>query len=197
LPRDGRPPAFRAWVHAALHEANEDRFEAEIERADVTAAVIEVDRLVERIFVEHFGDARDPDAQRDYLTAMHRFAIDALPAAPARLARVPVGDPRRSTAGRHTLDGDLMWFAWALQLEAAQQVRRADGAARRALQLAGVAVGCASNFAWRGHRRTRAEYQPDDATAALLADRGMAWARDFAAGAREVRALYRIREWGD
>ena len=64
------------------------------------------------------------------------------------------------------------------------------------LQLAGVATGCAANFAWRGHRRTRAEYQPDAATAGVLRERGMRWASDFAAAAAEVHALFRIREWG-
>src|SRR5262249_31486171 len=105
--------------------------------------------------------------------------------------------PRKPTAGRHILDGDLMWFAWALQLEAAHAIAGIDeGHARRVLLLAGVATGCAANFAWRGHRRTRAEYRPDEATASLLHDRGMRWASDFQASAQEVHALYRIREWG-
>jgi hypothetical protein len=64
------------------------------------------------------------------------------------------------------------------------------------LQLAGVATGAAANFAWRGHRRTRPEYQKDDRTAALLRQRGLRWASDFNAGASEVHALFRIREWG-
>ena len=68
--------------------------------------------------------------------------------------------------------------------------------ARRALQLAGVATGCAANFAWRGNRRTRPEYHPDEPTAALLRTRGMAWASDFETCADEVHALFRIREWG-
>jgi hypothetical protein len=64
------------------------------------------------------------------------------------------------------------------------------------LFLAGVATGCAANFAWRGHRRTRAEYRPDAATAGLLRERGMQWACNMQDAAREVHALYRIREWG-
>ena len=90
-----------------------------------------------------------------------------------------------------------MWFAWALVLEAADAVRGDAGRARRALQMAGVATGCPANFAWRGHRRTRSEYRRDAETAALLHERGLAWASDLAAGAREVRALYVIREWGE
>ena len=106
-------------------------------------------------------------------------------------------DPRKPTAGRHTLEGDIMWFAWALQLEAAHAIVGADeGHARRALQMAGVATGCPANFAWRGHRRTRAEYRPDAETASLLRERGMRWATDFGAAAEEVHALFRIREWG-
>jgi hypothetical protein len=31
----------------------------------------------------------------------------------------------------------------------------------------------------------------------LLRQRGLAWANDFDACAREVHALYRIREWGE
>ena len=196
LPRDGRPPAFAAWTYAALHELGDDRFLDEIARPVVRAAVVEVEALVAGIFARHFGDARDPAVRVDYLAAMHGFAIDALPRCPERASRLAPDDPRRATAGSHTLDGDLMWFAWALVLEAAHAIG-ADGAARRALMMAGVATGCAANFAWRGHRRTRARYRADAATAALLRARGLGWADDFAAGVREVRALYRIREWGE
>ena len=136
--------------------------------------------------------------RRDYLEATFLFAIDDLPPATERAARIAPADPRSATAGRHTLDGDLMWFAWALELEAARIVAGdGDGDhARRALFMAGVAMGCGANFAWRGHRRTRAEYHADDATRTLLMTRGSAWALDFAAASAEVRALYRIREWG-
>ena len=73
----------------------------------------------------------------------------------------------------------------------------AAGHARRALTLAGIAAGCPANFAWRGHRRARAEYQPDDETAGRLRTLGLAWARDYDAASAEVRALYRLREWGE
>jgi hypothetical protein len=100
--------------------------------------------------------------------------------------------------GRHMIDSDIMWFAWAVHLEAADIIARQhnEDHARRALQLAGIATGCAANFAWRGHRRTRSEYGRDDRTAISLRERGMQWASDFEAGAREVHALFRIREWG-
>jgi hypothetical protein len=154
------------------------------------------------------GDARwaggfrsrgpSPDVHADYLEAIFRFATNGLPPAIERDARIAADDPRKATAGRHTLEGDIMWFAWALQLEAAHAIVGIDDQhARRALLLAGVAAGCAANFAWRGHRRTRSEYRADAATAALLRARGLVWARDFQRAAEEVHALYRIREWGE
>jgi hypothetical protein len=90
-----------------------------------------------------------------------------------------------------------MWFAWAIHLEAAHAIGGPDaGHSRRSLMLAGVASGCPADFAWRGHRRTRPEYQRGPGTADLLLARGLRWATDFDAAAAEVRALYQIREWG-
>jgi hypothetical protein len=197
LPREGYPPVFTAWKRLALSSGSAADFTREACASEVAAAVMEVDALVARLFAAHFGDAAQPQVQEDYLEAIFRFAIDALPAASERDARIPDDDPRKPTAGRHTLEGDLMWFAWALQLEAAQAVAGADaGHPRRALLLAGVATGCAADFAWRGHRRTRREYARDDRTARLLRERGRRWASDLEAAAAEVHALYRIREWG-
>ena len=91
-----------------------------------------------------------------------------------------------------------MWFAWAMQIEAAFLVAGQDGGhARRALLLSGVATGCPANFAWRGHRRTRPEYHADADTAALLRARGSKWTAAPETAAREIHALYRIREWGE
>jgi hypothetical protein len=170
---------------------------AAVRDAAVARAVLEVDDLLIRLFAHHFGDAADPAVQGDYLEAVFRFAIDTLPAAAERDARIAQSDPRKPTAGRHTLDGDIMWFAWALHTEAAEILRGPDaGAARRALSMAGVASACAAQFAWRGHRRTRDEYRADPATARLLRQRGLSWAGDFKASADEAHALYRIREVG-
>jgi hypothetical protein len=197
LPREHLPPAFVAWTRMALSSCADIVFANEVRVAEVASAVMEVDALLARLFDKHFGNAADPCVQADYLEAIFRFAADSLPPAVDRDARISDADPRKATAGRHTLDGDLMWFAWALQIEAAHAIVGIDaGHARRALLLAGVATGCAANFAWRGHRRTRAEYRPDAATASLLRERGMQWACNFQATAREVHALYRIREWG-
>jgi hypothetical protein len=197
LPRYRRPAAFGAWVAAALGTAPWDPFSQAIRAPEVASAVTEVDDLLARLFAGHFGNPTDTAVREDYLEAMHRFATDTLPAAPERAALVPEGDHRRRTAGRHTLDGDIMWFCWALQLEAAELVAGPDGeTARRTLMMAGVATGCAANFAWRGHRRTRPQYRPDDVTAAHLRRLGRAWADDLDAARREVHALYRIREWG-
>ncbi len=198
LPRSGRPPAFQTWVAVALQQAPHQHFADAIREPATRAAVLEVDELVGALFARHFGAATDPAAQADYLRATHLFALDALPPATERAKRIPPDDHRARTAGRHTLDGDLMWFAWALHTEAAVLLLgpHDPGHARRSLMLAAVATGCAANFAWRGHRRTRPEYRADEATATLLRERGRAWTADSVAAAEEIRALYRLREWG-
>jgi hypothetical protein len=162
----------------------------------ISAAVLEVDALIAGLFTKHFGDASDSAIQSEYLNATFLFAIDALPPATERDARIADSDPRKRTAGRHTLDGDIMWFAWSLHTEAAELLAPGSAHARRALSLAGVAMGCAANYAWHGHRRTRPEYADNEETARLLHQRGLSWAGDFAAAAAEVHALYRFREWG-
>ena len=203
LPRTAYPPPWTTWTQLALGIGSREAFIAEINKPEVAAAIIEVDKLVARLFAKHFGDAGDPHVQTDYLEGIFRFAIDGLPPATERDALIAEGDWRKPTAGRHTLDGDVMWFAWALQLEAAHAIapNETDHAmsdyARRALLLAGVATGCPANFAWRGHRRPRTDYAPNDETIKLLRDRGMQWASDFDSSAVEIHALYQIREWGD
>jgi hypothetical protein len=203
LPRDGRPPTYTAWRHMALWGDTAEGgsaaacFASEVRVPEVSAAVTEVDDLLARLFAKHFGDAADPAIQADYLQGIFRFAINSLPPALERDARIASEDPRKSTAGYHTLAGDIMWFSWALQLEAAHTIAGGDaGQARRALMLAGVAAGCPADFAWHGHRRTRPEYRPDEATATLLHERGLRWASDFEAAAQEIHVLFRIREWG-
>jgi hypothetical protein len=197
LPRERRPPAFLAWCQMATGSGTADNFRREVRIPEVAAAVMEVDGLVGRLFDKYFGDAADPSVQQDYLEAMFRFGADLLPPATEREALIADGDHRKRTAGRHALDGDIMWFAWALELEAAYSIAGPDKEhPRRRLQLAGVAIGCPANFAWRGHRYTRPEYHADYATATLLRQRGLGWVSDLDASAREVHALYRIREWG-
>lgn len=197
LPRERIPPPFAAWTrHALTLGPRADFFEA-VRAPGVAEAVLEVDALLARLFAAHFGDASDPAVRADYLDAIHLFATDALSSAPDRAARISDDDPRKRTAGRHNLDGDLMWFAWAVHLEAAREIAGPDdGHPRRALMLAGVATGCPADFARRGHRRTRPEYRSGPATADLLRDRAPRWATDFHAAAAEVRALYQFREWG-
>jgi hypothetical protein len=199
LPRVGRPPVFTAWTRRALHGDDvEPRFATLACAPEVSSAVREVDALLGRIFERHFGAAAERSVQVDYLTAMHGFACDTLPAASERDARIGTDDPRKRTAGRHTLDGDIMWFAWALQLEAAQlNDVSGEQRARHALQMAGVAAGCAANFVKRGDRRTRALYLEAGDLSTLLLQRGLTWVEDFSRGVREVQALFRIREWGD
>jgi hypothetical protein len=204
LPRDSRPPAFVAWTRMALYPDSPaiDRaavFAETVRAAEVAEAVMEVDDLVVRLFDKHFGDAAAPGTCQDYLEAVLLFGTDALPPAVERAARIAVNDPRKRTAGRHTLDGDIMWFAWAVQIEAARLLAGVDDRhqALHSLLLAGVAIGCAANFAWRGHRRTRSEYRRDATTLRLLQERGTRWASDFDAASEEVHALFRIREWGE
>jgi hypothetical protein len=197
LPRERRPPAFTSWTHMALSGADAILFEQQVKIPEVASAIMEVDALVASLFEKYFGNPCDPVVQDDYLEAMFRCGIDALPPATERDARISDNDWRKSTAGRNMIDSDLMWFAWALHLEAAQLLAGNDhDDGRRGLQLAGIATGCAANFAWRGNRRTRPEYHRDETTAALLRQRGMSWVSDFDACASEIHALFRIREWG-
>lgn len=202
LPRERTPPVFTAWKRMALKAAPRADFLQTLAEPAVAEAIGEVDALLARLFAAHFGSAQPPATRADYLEGLHRFAINTLPPAPERDARIAADDPRKPTAGRHTLEGDMMWFGWALHAEAALALpppafeREPDARARQRLMLAGVACGCAAQFAWRGHRRTRPEYRPDAATAAHLRTRGLAWAGDAEAAAAEVHALFRIREWG-
>jgi hypothetical protein len=197
LPRERRPLPFLAWTRMALSSGGDNSFSNEVRGPLVASAVMEIDALVGRLFTKHFGDAADPDVQADYLEAMFRCGTNSLPPATERDARIAENDWRKPTAGRHMIDGDIMWFAWALHIEASHIIARLDADhPRRALQLAGIATGCPANFAWRGHRRTRPEYGPNKQTADLLHQRGIYWATDFDAASKEVHSLFRIREWG-
>ena len=200
LPRDHRPAPFTAWTRMALDPSasTTEAFEREVRAPEVAGAIMEVDALLARLFDQHFGRASDSHVKADYLEATFRFATNTLPPATERLARIASDDPRKSTAGHHTIEGDIMWFAWALHTEAAHTIAGRDrDHARRALFLAGIATGCPANYAWRGHRRTRHEYRADATTAAVLRERGLRWASDFDAARREVHALFHIREWGE
>ena len=196
LPRLHRPSIFDAWVNMALYEKKSE-FINQALAPKVASAIIEVDLLLNRLFIKYFGDASDPKVQVDYLNAIFLFAINSLPPAKERDALIPESDPRKSTAGRHTLEGDIMWFAWALQIEAANAIAKVDEQhARRNLLLSGIAIGCPANFAWKGHRRTRSEYDATLKTKKLLMKQGIKWANDFEASRKEIHTLYRIREWG-
>jgi hypothetical protein len=192
-----RPAVFNAWVRLALNLDTRQRFIEEARVPEVAAAVLEVDRLVSRLFEAHWGDAADPRVQEDYINAMLCFGCDMLAPATERAARFADEDPRREGAGRYTMEFDLVWFSCALHIEAVHAIFGVDeDHARRALMLAGLAVGCSADYVWRGRRQTRPEYSRDFQTAYLLRNMGMEWAANFAAAAREVHALFRIREWG-
>jgi hypothetical protein len=197
LPNKTRPPVYVAWCRMALGCGSREDFLRELAAPDVRSALVEIDEFVVRLVEKHFGNLSDEAVQDDYLEAVFQFATDRLPAATEREARVEADDPRKSTAGRHTMDNDVMWFAWAFEIEAAH-VAKCNGGEDpvHSLLMTGVVTGCAANFAWRGHRRTRAEYQPTMETRDLLRRRALRWRSDVQAAADEARALYRIREWG-
>lgn len=191
------PPVYDAWKRRALGLDPSEEFTRLAALHPVAGAAIELDDLVAGVFERHFGDPADPNARRRYLRAIYGAGTDTLPAATERLDRIAVGDPRRRTAGRHTIEADMMWFVWALQIETARVARpTGDRHDLWALLLAGVAVGSAANFALRGHRRTRPEYRADAATRERLFRRGLRWADDLEAATAEVHDLFQIREWG-
>ena len=159
--------------------------------------VLEVDRLVSRLFKKHFGDASAPSVQADYINAMLCFGCDTLPPATERAEQFSPSDPRKAAAARYAMENDLVWFSCALHLEAVHAIYGVDeDHARRSLMLAGIAVGCSADFVWRGHRPSRPEYSRDFQTAYFLRNLGVDWATDFRAASAEVHALFRIREWG-
>ena len=65
LRREQRPAIFNAWVGMALRLQGREKFVAEARAPEVAAAVLEVDRLVSRLFKKHFGNASDPAVQAD------------------------------------------------------------------------------------------------------------------------------------
>jgi len=198
LPRDRRPPPFVAWTRMALSREPiaAEEFVREVRAPEVASAVMEVDALLAGLFAKYFGDASEKSVAADYLKAIYLFATNTLPPALERDARIPADDPRKSTAGHHTLQGDIMCFAWALHTEAAHTIAGRDVRhARRALFMAGVAMGCPADFAVHGHRHTRPEYLGRENLFAYLHECGMNWSDDFEAAAEEIHALYKIREW--
>jgi hypothetical protein len=93
-----------------------------------------------------------------------------------------------------------MWFAWAVHLECAELAAPAnpDVQEMRRLLMAGVALGCSFDFAFRKRCRTRREYtSADAATWERIWSRARRCLLDFEYGANEVRELFRIREYGD
>jgi hypothetical protein len=197
LRREQRPAAFNAWVRMALALDGRGKFVEEAREPEVAAAVLEVDRLVSRLFKQHFGDASNPGVQADYINAMLCFGCDTLPPASARAEQFSSCDPRRPAAARYAMENDFVWFSCALHLEAVHAIYGVDEEhARRTLMLAGIAVGCSADFVWRGHRQSWPEYSRDFQTAHMLRNLGVEWANDFGAARAQVHALFRIREWG-
>jgi hypothetical protein len=190
-PGRSRAPVFDAWKALALASFDEpppDSGEFRARAAEAAEAALALDELVCRLLHEHFGAEVDVDA---YFDAIERFATDTLPPIPERTALLAPDDVRRPSSGTHMLAGDIMWFAWALQLECAQLA--AGPSPDRALLMAGVALGCALDYAHTGRCRTRAAYQSAD----VVWTRARGWARDFDAAARELRELFYIRTYDE
>lgn len=197
LLKDKRPPVFNAWFRMALGYGTRERFVEEARAPEVAAAVLEVDRLVARLFVKHFGDATDPQVRDDFINALLCYGCGALPPATARAELFSDADPRKAGAARYAIEYDLAWFCCAIQLEAVHAIFGVDeDHPRRSLMLAGLAVGCSADFTWGGRRQTRAVYCRDFQTAYLLRHLGVEWSQDFGSAAREMHALFRLREWG-
>lgn len=100
LRREQRPAAFNAWVRMALALDGRGKFVEEAREPEVAAAVLEVDRLVSRLFKQHFGDASNPGVQADYINAMLCFGCDTLPGVERhqRLQQEPTVPQQRSGA---------------------------------------------------------------------------------------------------
>jgi hypothetical protein len=204
-PRTRRAPVFSAWKTYALAAGDpvaEPRargcFEAEVREAPaVHEAARAVEWLVNSIVQSHFGEPPDRLA---YFEAIERFARNQLPPTPDRLARVPDDDLRKATALHHTMDGDIMWFAWAVHLECAHLLgsHETKDDLQRALLMAGVILGCSMDYAFSGRCRTRREYQSQDETARKrILERANACAEDFQVASAEARRLFFIRTFGD
>jgi hypothetical protein len=208
LPSPIRPrnPVFDAWKQLSLNfEPNmaselHEHFEREVCQPQVAEAVLAVDELVLGLVHKYFTDAKGSFDGLAYLDAMERFGKDILPPSPERYERVPDHDARKRSSLHHTIEGDIMWFGWAVHLECTGLVAApgAEAQALRCAMMAGIALGCSFDFAFRGRRRTRKEYLTADAEAtARIWTRAQECMHDFASAAREVRELFRIREYGD
>jgi hypothetical protein len=206
-PRRPRAPVFEAWKAHALTSGEPTRafearrrFEREVSaRSEVADAVVAVDRLVQGLANQHFRVDGVLEIEA-YLDAIERFACDTLPERPERYQRIPDDDPRKPYSLRHRMAGDIMWFAWAVHLEAVQIVAPAtpDEEQMRALLMAGVAFGCSMDYAFSGRCRTRREYEAGGYKAwRAIWKKGRELTSDFDRAAAEVRSLFFIRAYGD
>ena len=203
-PHNFRNPVFDAWKMLALYSGDDtepallERFVTEARRSHVTEAVLEIDELVLRLARQHFADSAGEIDQFAYLDAMERFGKNTLPACPERFALIPDHDGRKSSSLHHTIEGHVMWFAWAVHLICAQLVapRDPESESLRSLLLAGAALGCSFDFVFRGRCHTRARYSGDDGWVNIWAQ-ALTSTKDFEAGTREVQELFKIREYGE
>lgn len=183
---------------AAETEADEQatlwrEMEDELAIPSVRDAVLRLDKLVEELAILHFdfGDGIDELALLD---AFGGYGMDRLPRDVDRAERLERGgarDARVSGAAYHRMEATATWFHWAGLLECADALRGNEGHRVRRALLAGIALGCASDFV---HRRampvaTRARYYGPRGPARLWREALRALA-DWQVGVGEVHAQF-------
>lgn len=205
-PTKPRNPAFDSWKRMVLSWGGTadagllQTFRSQVHQPKVEDAVIAVDELVCRLVREHFSTSTGSIDALAYLDAMERFGRDSLPESPDRFERIPNHDARKSTSLHHTIEGHIMWFAWAMHLECVEMVagRQSPNAELWPLLMAGIALGTSFDFAFRKRCRTRSEYLAgDSAASSRIWSRALELANDFDKGVREMKCLFRIREYGE
>lgn len=205
-PTRGRNPVFESWKRMALFGGGTadaellKAFKSQVQQPHVEEAVLAVDELVCRLVREHFSTSSGAIDALAYLDAMERFGKNTLPENPERFACIPEHDPRKSTSLHHTIEGHIMWFAWAAHLECVEMVspKESQNAELWPLLMAGTAMGCSFDFAFRKRCRTRSEYLSADIEAgSRIWRRALHLSLDFKQAASEVRQLFRIREYGE
>jgi hypothetical protein len=197
--------ALRAWFTYAMKENTPEgpsslaALKASIANPAATTALQSLDGLLLQLLLAHFPSAVGPALDADsYLAAVETFARDVLPPDPDRLSRTPPDDDRYAYAGRHRMDGASLWFSWAGVLDCAAMLEGDGGGMQphRALQIGAAAFGSAMDFTFRGQSaprgKTRPEYNPDEATAALLRAQVKTWVADGEVARAQARDLYRV-----
>jgi hypothetical protein len=195
---------LQSWTAYALKENSAQapallaKLKAALAVAENAQALRTIDELLLMLLQRHFpGPAEGQIEAGAYVNAVEGFARDVLPPDPDRLARTPSDDSRYAYAGRHRMDGAVMWFNWAGVLDCVDLL---DGDAaftpHRTVQIAAAAFGSAMDYAFRGQvgfrGKTRPEYKPDEPTVVLLRSQVKSWIADGTLARGQARELFRI-----